>query len=113
MEPVCKLYDVNTGAVLHSFNTDCRGFSPALSPNGKQLFYLSQDNREAQIDELTTAERVPLRTISPADTGEYGLLGTRFSPTGKQVLAWTNEKVYLWDISDLTSRVKDASGYNN
>ncbi len=115
MESVCELIDVNTGAVLLTFSSDCRGSSPSLSPDAKRLFYLQSGrlHLQAHLEELTTAERVPLRTYTPADTGEYGMRGTRFSPTGNHVLARTYEKVFLWDVSDLTSCVKNAPAYKN
>ena len=107
---LCTLSDPITGTVLQSYNGDCTGTTPALSPNGEILAY-SRDN-VIYLDALRpSGVREPLTTFMPEAAGTERIWDIRISPTGNQLAVRLSRSVYLYDISEFVSSVSHYEEY--
>lgn len=78
---------------------------PAISPSGNRIAISGSDNSKI----LSNSNLTPsgsVRELSKSPSVE--LIGHAFSPNGKIYYAYTKDQVFIYDISDLTSVVKDA-----
>ena len=84
-----------------------------LTPGGKRIYYVEEDNRGAAIlADISQEDIAPLRRfLLPQDEVRPYISQLRYAPDGSKLLVQTQNATYLYDIRDLTSTVQDAKAY--
>lgn len=112
-EHTMKLWDVATGAELHTFTGHTDGiFAVAFSPNGQLLASGSSDNT-IKLWDITTGTLI--RTLA----GESEINSLAFSPDGKLLASGNDDNtIRLWDVSTgrnlatFTGHSESPTGYS-
>ncbi len=102
-----QVWDADTGELLRT--TDLQNYSGNLnsvsSPTGNLVI-----NKKAfpfQLYDINAKGEVASLANASSETFQKVL----FTPDGKKVVATSGTTVYIWDVSDLTSRVGQAEQY--
>lgn len=78
---------------------------PAISPVGNRIA-VAESNKSQILSKNNLSPSGSLRELSKGSSVD--LVGHAFSPNGKLYYAYTKDKVFIYDISDLTSSASDT-----
>lgn len=107
-----RKWDVQTGELVQTspLNEGITGTNIIVSQNGKYAFYdLEKDSQPAKLVSSENASIV--RNFNAVDSTV--LTAKVFSPLSDKVVGTSGNKIYIYDISDLTSRVPNADLFDN
>ena len=106
-------YNLDTNQIENetsNFNFNVSSFA-RVSPSGETLIQFNPESEVKETCLFQTETATKARTFQTEEIDYFS--NYRFSPDGRMLITTKEDKVYLWDISDLDSKIKSPGIFNN